>query len=165
MGMDKPKLGMLLALAVIVLLGGLVSSPVMAQEPQPTPSDDEVNAIAKRMYCPVCENIPLDVCATTACEQWREMIREKLMEGWTEEEIFDYFVTLYGDRVLSEPPRTGLNWLIYVLPPIFLLIGVYVIVRGFRTWKKPVESLAADAPDTDQDAYISRLEEELEKRK
>lgn len=165
MGMDKRKLGMLLALAVIVLFVGLVSSPVMAQEPQPTPSDDEVNAIAKRMYCPVCENIPLDVCATTACEQWREMIREKLMEGWTEEEIFDYFVTLYGDRVLSEPPRTGLNWLIYVLPPVFLLIGVYVIVRGFRTWKKPVESLAADAPDIDQDAYISRLEEELEKRK
>ena len=29
---------------------------------QPTPSDDEVNAIARQLYCPVCENTPLDVC-------------------------------------------------------------------------------------------------------
>jgi cytochrome c-type biogenesis protein CcmH len=162
--MKKTKLGILLVLTLVVLWGALISTPVMAQEPEPTPSDDEVNAIAKRMYCPVCENIPLDVCATQACEQWREMIREKLAEGWTEDEIFDYFVTLYGDRVLSEPPRTGLNWLIYVLPPLFMLIGVYIIVRGFRNWNKPVESLVEDTADPENDSYISQLEEELKKR-
>lgn len=162
--MKKTKLGILFALALVILLGALTSSPVMAQEPEPTPSDDEVNEIAKRMFCPVCENIPLDVCATEACEQWREMIREKLTEGWTEEEIFDYFVELYGDRVLSEPPRSGLNWMIYVLPPIFMAIGVYIIIRGFKTWNKPVESLVVDEVDSEQDGYISQLEEELKKR-
>jgi cytochrome c-type biogenesis protein CcmH len=163
--MRKTNLGLLLALALVVLLGALVSSPVMAQEPVPTPSDDEVNAIAKRMYCPVCENIPLDVCGTEACEQWREMIREKLVAGWTEDEIFDYFVELYGDRVLSEPPRKGINWLIYVLPPVFLVAGVVIVVLGFRMWKKPVESLVVDAPEVEADEYISQLEEELKKRK
>ena len=40
-----------------------------------------------------------------------EMIREKLDEGWSDEEIYDYFVLLYGDRVLATPPPRGLNWL------------------------------------------------------
>jgi cytochrome c-type biogenesis protein CcmH len=138
--------------------------PVQAQDPVPTPSADEINEIAKQMYCPVCENIPLDVCATEACAQWRDMIGEKLMEGWSEEEIFDYFVLLYGDRVLAEPPRTGINWLIYILPPIFILIGIFVIVRGFKMWKKPVESLTVDASEDVESDYISQMEEELKKR-
>lgn len=154
----------ILGWTLVVLLGAVFSSPVLAQDPIPTPSDDEINAIAKRMYCPVCENIPLDVCATEACEQWREMIGEKLTEGWTEDEIFDYFVKLYGDRVLAEPPRTGINWLIYILPPLLVAVGVYVIVRGFRMWNKPVDSLVTDAAEVLDSDYISQMEEELKKR-
>jgi len=162
--MKRTNAGILLALVVVVLLGAVITSPALAQDPVPTPSVDEINAIAKRMYCPVCENIPLDVCATEACEQWREMIGEKLSLGWTEDEIFDYFVLLYGDRVLSEPPRTGINWLIYILPPIFILIGIYVIVRGFRLWNRPLESLAVDGAEPVESDYISQMEEELKKR-
>ncbi len=69
---------------LIALFWGLVPA-VHAQTP--FPSDNEVNQIASKLYCPVCENIPLDVCGTTACAQWRELIRQKLAEGWTEEQI------------------------------------------------------------------------------
>lgn len=162
--MNRTNTGLFLALVVIVLLSVGISSPVLAQETVPTPSVDEINAIAKRMYCPVCENIPLDVCATEACEQWREMIGEKLSLGWTEDEIFDYFVKLYGDRVLAEPPRTGINRLIYILPPIFIVIGLFVIVRGFMLWKKPIESLDVETDDPEESDYISQMEEELKKR-
>ncbi len=159
----------LVMLAGLLLIAGLLAvNPALAQTegPQPTPSDDEVNAIAKNMYCPVCENIPLDVCSTQACAQWREMIREKLSLGWTEEEIYDYFVQLYGDRVLAEPPRHGINWLVYILPPAAILVGVYILYRGFQSWRKPVEELADEAPEEPQeDEYISRLEEELKKRR
>ena len=58
----------------------------------PTPTDDEVNRIAQQLYCPVCENTPLDVCPTEACRQWRDLIRQQLSEGWTEEQIQQYFV-------------------------------------------------------------------------
>jgi len=51
------------------------------------PSDDDVNRIARQLYCPVCENVPLDECTTEACQQWRDLIRQQLSEGWTEEEI------------------------------------------------------------------------------
>src|SRR5512138_1525512 len=81
------------ALALVFLL---VSAAVsLAQTPQP--SDDQVNAVAKELYCPVCENIPLDVCPTQACAQWRELIGDKLAQGWTAEQIKSYFVEQYGD--------------------------------------------------------------------
>ena len=104
--MCKPAYALLLALAFSVIW----FSSIAAQEPTPrVPSDDAVNAIAKQMYCPVCENTPLDVCPTQACAEWRELIREKLAAGWDEEQIKDYFVLQYGDRVLATPPARGLE--------------------------------------------------------
>lgn len=135
-----------------------------------TPTDDEVNAIAKQLYCPVCENTPLDVCPTEACRQWRELIRQQLAEGKTEEEIKQYFVANYGARVLSEPPRTGFNWLVYVIPPVFILAGAFFLFRSFREWIKPRAVEAGTSAENEagappQDDYIARLEEELKKRK
>lgn len=139
---------------------------VGAQENGPrTISDDEVNAIAKKLYCPVCENIPLDACGTQACIQWRELIREKLALGWNEDEIKDYFVLHYGDRVMAEPPRRGLNLLVYIVPPVAFLTGLFILYRGIQSWRK-MENTAKDHDshqvDTDLDEYISRLEEELQ---
>lgn len=133
-----------------------------------TPTDDEVNAIAKQLFCPVCENTPLDVCPTQACAQWRALIREKLTDGWTEAQIKQYFVDNYGARVLSEPPRTGLNWMVYILPPLIILAGVFILIRSFKIWRHPMkESHGKDgAPlqETLSEEHIIRLEEELRKR-
>jgi len=143
----------------------LATATVFAQGP--TPTDDEVNAIAKDLFCPVCENTPLDVCPTDACKEWREEIRTMLADGKSEEEIKQHFVDYYGARVLSEPPRSGFNWLIYVVPPIVIVAGIFVLFRAFRAWSQPSESEAdidgdeAPAPD---DEYIARMEEELKKR-
>jgi len=147
------------------LITFLLATPAFAQESTPTILDDEVNAIAKDMYCPVCENVPLDVCPTQACAQWRELIRQRLAEGWTEQQIKDYFVKQYGDRVLAEPPRTGLNWLVYVIPPIIVLVGALIVFRVLQTWKVNIPQPApSDAPPTVDDVYVNRLEEELKRR-
>ena len=161
-------------IAILVLvLSALTTATVAAQES--TPTDDEVNAIAKQLFCPVCENTPLDVCPTDACKEWREEIRGMLAEGKTEEEIKQHFVDYYGARVLSEPPRTGFNWLVYVVPPIVIVAGVFILFRAFRAWSQPSETDTVpeggadtgeedDAPELD-DEYIARMEEELKKRK
>ena len=146
----------------MITLMGLTGFADEVNAQESLPSDDEVNAIAKQMYCPVCENIPLDVCPTQACAQWRELIRQKLSEGWSEQEIKDYFVFQYGDRVLAEPPRRGLNWVVYVLPPLFFLVGVYLVFRIFRNTKKNVVLAPTDPVDEQlSDPYISRIENEL----
>ncbi|MDP1548249.1 MAG: cytochrome c-type biogenesis protein CcmH [Anaerolineales bacterium] len=153
----------------LVLAGLFTATTVFAQGGV---TDDEVNAIAKQLYCPVCENTPLDVCPTEACRQWRELIRLQLSEGMTEAQIKQYFVDNYGARVLAEPPRTGLHWLIYILPPIFILGGAFILFNSFRAWTKPqsVEAgtggesgAASSSPERDE--YVARFEEELKKRK
>jgi len=150
-----------LLILVVVVLPGLLTRTASAQ--QATPSDNDVNAVAKQMYCPVCENIPLDVCPTQACAQWRELIRQKLSEGWNEQQIKDYFVAQYGDRVLAEPPRTGLNWLVYILPAVFFIGGVAIVIWVLRRMRVARQTIAP--PEiTPGDPYITRLEEELRQR-
>lgn len=139
----------------------------LAQEQPPQgPTDDQVNAIAKQLYCPVCENIPLDVCPTQACAQWRDLIREKLSAGWTEVQIKNYFVDQYGDRVLATPPASGLNWLVYIIPPVAIIGGIYILYRALRSWQQPsVENGDAGQPEQAiDDDYLARIEDELRQR-
>lgn len=154
-------------LFVIVVLASLaLTGAAQAQDATPTiPTDDQVNAIARQMYCPVCENTPLDVCPTQACAEWRELIRDKLALGWSEAQIKEYFVEQFGARVLAEPPRSGLNWLVYIIPPVAFLAGVLILYRAFRTWRLQA---AGDLPLPESPApaeveYIDKLEEELRK--
>jgi cytochrome c-type biogenesis protein CcmH len=150
---------------VIGILTFAMVNQVAAQTP--APSDNEVNAIARQLFCPVCENTPLDVCPTQACAQWRELIRVKLAEGWSEDQIKEYFAAQYGARVLSEPPRQGLNWLIYIIPPVLMLIGVYILFRAFQSMRRPlaVEEAEQQPATPEADEYLRRVEDELKKRK
>lgn len=131
---------------------------VIAQNDYPT--DDQVNAIAKELYCPVCENIPLDVCPTQACAQWRALIKEKMIAGWSKDEIKQYFVDQYGDRVLAQPPARGLNLLVYILPPVVFLGGVVVVYLNLKKIKKIPEK-EIQASKINNDKYLQEIEEAL----
>src|SRR5512143_240129 len=98
------------ALLLVLVLAGLRTITVSAQGP--TPTDDDVNRVAKQLYCPVCESTPLDVCPTEACRQWRDLIRTMLAEGKSDAEIKRYFVDHYGPQVLNEPPNRWASYLI-----------------------------------------------------
>lgn len=162
----KPRILPLLVLSLLAL-AALAIPTGLALAQKPTPSDDAVNRIAHQLYCPVCENTPLDVCPTEACRQWRDLIRQQLSQGWSEDQIKQYFVQQYGARVLAEPPRTGLNWLVYVLPPLIIIAGAVLLLRAMRSWTKPAASATAPGPkdETPKDEYVRRLEEELKNRK
>ena len=155
----KVALGLLAGL----LLAGLLFGSAMAQEE--LPSDDDVNEVAKGMYCPVCETVPLDVCPTQACKQWRDTIREKLGLGWSQVQIEQYFVNQYGDRVLATPPATGLNWAVYVLPPVVFIVGAVVLAGAVRSWKKPpAPAIESSEEPVGVDPYLEKVEEELRRR-
>jgi cytochrome c-type biogenesis protein CcmH len=152
-------------------LGVLFNPSSTAVAFQPTPSDDEVNEIASQLFCPVCENVPLDVCDTEACRQWRSLIRQMLAEGKTKDEIMQYFSTTYGIRVLAEPPLMGFNWLVYIVPPVAFLLGAFFLFKAFRTWKKMDAEKRELSEKREKheikidDDYVRRFEKELENRK
>lgn len=155
---------------IVILLASV--PPALAQDAQPTPSpvqtvtDDEVNAVARQLYCPVCDNVPLDVCGTQACADWRQEIRTQLEQGRTADEIKTYFVERYGRRVLATPERRGFDLLVWVLPVAGVAAGAVVLVVVLRRMAPGALSAEA-APDValayeDLDPeYVARLEREL----
>ena len=169
--MYKPKLlritPPLILIAFLAAFASILITnlPVLAQGP--TPTDDEVNRIAKQLYCPVCESTPLDVCPTEACRQWRELIRTMLADGKSEADIKQYFVEHYGARVLAEPPNRLVT---YLVPAVAILLGGFLLFRAFQMWMKPSvkEASMGDVQQEAkpiQDPYVAKLEEELKRRK
>jgi cytochrome c-type biogenesis protein CcmH len=139
---------MVCLLSILIRVGGVQAN---------TPTDDEVNRIASQLFCPICDNMPLDVCPIEACQQWRELIRDQLAEGWSDGEIKAYFVAQYGDRVLGEPPRTGLNWLLYLVPPAVILAGFVLL---FTKMKRQPQGHAPQEIEH-VDPYLEQVERDL----
>lgn len=160
--------------ALIVLffvLQGLTAQVVVAQDgaapATPAITDDQVNAIAKTLYCPVCENITLDTCGTAACADWRYEIRLQLEAGRTVEEIREDFVRRFGDRVVGTPLDPVLRTLSLALPygaaALGLAAAVLVVFRLTRRADGTSARLAAAAasetvPRAD---YADQLERDL----
>jgi cytochrome c-type biogenesis protein CcmH len=152
----------------------LVAGAAYAQGGTPPPSTqrvvtaDDVNRIAKQMYCPVCENEPLDACRTSACQQWRAQIAQMLSDGQSEDQIKQYFVDHYGLRVLGAPPAEGITLWLWVLPVVGLVAGgAYVVVLMRRMRARAANAVAqtpvAAPPDADSSDYARRIESDLKK--
>jgi len=153
-------------LTLLVILASFFAVTVVAAQ-QRTPTDDEVNAIAKKLYCPVCPNTPLDVCETKACQDWRQQIRDQLAAGWTEPQIIDYFVAQYGERVLAEPQRGGFTGLVWVLPMISALLGLVVVGQVLKGWRASHQPPLAPGSPTRHISpeVLARIEQELQEMK
>ncbi len=167
----------LAALGVVWLLAS--NAPVLAQgggefELPAGVTWDEVNAVASKMYCDVCEGTPLDECESIACRQWREEIARQLAEGRSEEEIIDYFVERYGADVAALPRDKSDLFLVFAVPTVLALI--FAVIGGRQVWKmrqrgqhasQPVRrsanlSAARPMPDGLDPALLARLARELE---
>jgi cytochrome c-type biogenesis protein CcmH len=162
------------------VLAGLIAAALAAAAPaafaqdgaQPTPApgggqvtDDQVNVIASQLFCPVCQDVPLDVCGTQACADWRAEIRSMLGQGKTAQQIKDYFASRYGQRVLATPQSGGLNGLVWVLPIVGVIVGLGVAVVALR--RMAPGALAAEVAQTNvsyddlDPEYVARVERDL----
>ena len=153
-----------LILFLITILASLFAfSVVYAQDGQPGyPTDNDVIRVAKNLYCPVCPNTPLDVCETKACEDWRAQIRDQLAEGWTDQQIIDYFVAQYGERVLAEPQRKGFTSLVWFLPLVVVLLGLGIVYEILKNWRKqkPAPEVSIPQPQI-SDEILQKIEREI----
>jgi cytochrome c-type biogenesis protein CcmH len=147
----------------MLVVFSLVLVPSVVAQDEPT--QDDVNAIARKLFCPVCENTPLDVCPTQACQNWRDEIRVGLIEGSSEQEILDEFALKYGDSVLAQPPAR--QWAAWALPAAFVVVAFGALVYWLQSWMRPVPVSGATASPEDDpavpqdDPYLQQLEREL----
>jgi cytochrome c-type biogenesis protein CcmH len=147
----------LVALAVLLLT--LFALPLLAQDGMTGVTDDQVNAVAKKLYCPVCENITLDTCGTAACDDWRYEIELQLQAGKTEQQIIDDFVTRFGDRVVGTPATPILRALTLITPWV-VIVGALVAV-AFMLARRRTPASAAVETTPPADRYQEMLERDL----
>jgi cytochrome c-type biogenesis protein CcmH len=144
---------------------GAARGLISAIDPTPTPDPDKVEEVSKELYCPLCTGLRLDNCDLPLCDQMREVIRQKLADGETKEEIKAYFVEQYGETVTGTPPRRGGMILVWVLPFLVLLAAgcwVYYMTRRRAGQPRP-EEIEPSVSQSLPVEYVERVERDLER--
>ena len=88
--------------------------------------------ISKDLRCLVCQNQSIDDSDAPLARDLRLLVRERLIQGDTDNEVFDYVVSRYGDFVLLRPPVKAVTAILWLGPAIFVLIGFIGLLRYFR---------------------------------
>lgn len=145
-------------LALMLLAAAL---PALAVEPDEILDDPGLEArarvLSKDIRCLVCQNESIDSSNAEMAKDLRVLVRERLVAGDSDEEVFDYLVARYGDYVLLEPPMRPRTYLLWFGPALLLLLGGLGVALFFRGRRK---AAAQPAPLTA--AERNRLQELLE---
>ena len=136
-----------LFLVFAILFGS--STPAMSVEPSEVLSDpaleERARGISKNLRCLVCQNENIDSSHAPLARDLRVIVRERLVAGDTDEEIYAFVVDRYGDFVLLNPPVQGNTAFLWFAPILFMVIGgagLFFFLRKDRT--STVEATLSD---------------------
>lgn len=97
--------------------------------------EDQIAEISGELMCPVCEGQSVAESNAQLARDMRAIIKTKLLEGHSKEEILDYFVSSYGETILASPPPRGFSVILWLLPVLSVLIGGAIILRTVYSYK------------------------------
>ena len=121
----------------------MLAIPGWAVEPDEILSDATLEKrardISQNLRCLVCQNESIDESNASLARDLRLLVRERLMEGETDQEVLEFIVDRYGEFVLLRPQVNGVNLILWALAPIALLLslifsGAYIF-NGNRSVK------------------------------
>jgi cytochrome c-type biogenesis protein CcmH len=125
--------------------------------------DARTEEVGSLLRCPVCQGLSIADSPASMAQKMKARVRELLAAGYDQEQILAYFERSYGEFVRLEPPRRGINWLVWLSPPVVLGLGAVLIRRALRRSAPPVAAavLARDALPDDPDLanYVLRVRE------
>ena len=117
----------------------VLAIPGWAVEPDEILSDamleNRARDLSQNLRCLVCQNESIDESNASLARDLRLLVRERLMEGETDQEVLNFIVGRYGEFVLLRPQANGVNLILWALAPIALLLslifsGAYIIKRN-----------------------------------
>ncbi len=139
-----------------------VPFPLYAAVQDETDVDIQVREIAKTLRCTVCQTENIWESGAPLAQQMRGVIRDRIALGHSTEEIRAYFLSRYGDYILMEPPKHGVNWLIWVAPFLLLLIGGFFLYKEVTHWVRDTPTPPSHTEPPLDDQARKRIERELE---
>ena len=92
--------------------------------------------ISKTIRCMVCQNQSIDESNSPLARDLRVLIRNKIKEGKSDEEIFNFLTDRYGDFILLKPPFKLNTLALWLFPFIFFVLGTFLILFHNKKSKK-----------------------------
>jgi cytochrome c-type biogenesis protein CcmH len=121
---------------VLILATVLLAGPAQAVRPDEMLADPALEArardIGRDLRCLVCRNQSIDDSDADLARDLRVLVRERLANGDTNDQVITYVRSRYGDFVLLRPPFTAGTVLLWVGPLLILLLGAFGVARFYR---------------------------------
>lgn len=115
------------------------ATPLYAVEPDEILENPvlEIRAreLSTEIRCMVCQNQSIDDSDAPLAKDLRILVRERLSEGDTNEQVLDFLVARYGEFVLLKPRFSASNAVLWIAPLGVLLLGGSIAVFSFRRRK------------------------------
>ena len=87
------------------------------------------NQIYKNLRCLVCQGQSISESNSDFANTIKLVVKDKLSEGYNENEIYSFLVSKYGEWIVYKPPFSSSNLLLWTLPYIFLLLGAFFLIK------------------------------------
>ncbi len=92
--------------------------------------------ISKNIRCMICQNQSIDESSAPLAKDLRILIRNKIKDGKKDEEIYKFLTDRYGDFILLKPPFKLNTLALWLLPFVFVLIGIFIVFFHNKKSKK-----------------------------
>ena len=92
--------------------------------------------ISKNIRCMICQNQSIDESNAPLAKDLRILIRNKIKDGKKDEEIYKFLTDRYGDFILLKPPFKLNTLALWLLPFVFVLIGIFIVFFHNKKSKK-----------------------------
>ena len=123
----------------LLLLVAFLSTPVFSEDAN---LEKRVTGLAHELRCLVCQNQTIADSNAPLAVDLRNQIREQLAAGKSEGDVIDFMVARYGDFVLYRPPLKASTVLLWAGPFLFLLFGIWFLIRRIQKQALPERQLS-----------------------
>lgn len=129
---------------LLAVLCVALASPAWAVQPDEILDDPVLESrardISAGLRCLVCRNESIDESNADLARDMRLLVRERLVEGDSNEDAVAFIVDRYGEYVLLRPTTDGANIILWVAAPIMFLIALGSAVIYLRQRDKAPEA-------------------------
>lgn len=144
--------------SIIIGINLLISGISYAQTSADPEIEDRAREIGRALRCVVCQNQSIEESDAVLAEDMRILVRKRLADGDTNEEVIDFMHDRYGDFVLLKPPVQSNTLLLWFGP--FILLALMLLWYFFRTRNKKPKSQIIPPLDDDEKERLERLLDE-----
>ena len=94
---------------------------------------NKTREISQNIKCLVCQNQSIDESNSEIAKDLKVLIKNKLKNGVSDDEIYNFLRDRYGDSILLKPPLKTNTILLWFLPFIILVFGSFFVIRFLKS--------------------------------